>query len=90
MTGGDQEASWVGRSPGCLGMDPERAEVAVVDPQRLDELVGVGQGVDVGAADPVDVTGSEDGAGRLAFLRGLAARGRVPPLQETGNSRACR
>jgi hypothetical protein len=45
-------------------MDPERAEVAVVDPQRLDELVGVGQGVDVGAADPVDVTGSEDGAGR--------------------------
>ena len=45
-------------------MDPERAEVAVVDPQRLDELVGVGQGVDVGAADPVAVTGSEDGAGR--------------------------
>jgi putative transposase len=38
----------------------------------------------------IDVTGSEDGAGRLAFLRGLAARGRVPPLQETGNSRACR
>ena len=38
-------------------MDPERAEVAVVDPQRLDEMVGVGQGVDVGAAEPVDPAG---------------------------------
>jgi len=39
-------------------MDPERAEVAVVDPQRLNELVGVGQGVDVGAAEPVDPAGT--------------------------------
>jgi hypothetical protein len=31
-------------------MDTERAEVAVVDPQRLNEFVGVGQGVNVGPA----------------------------------------
>src|SRR6266700_7038619 len=39
-------------------MDSERAEVAVVDPQRLNELVGVGQGVDVGPAEPVDPAGN--------------------------------
>ncbi len=38
-------------------MDPERAEVAVVDSQRLNELVGVGQGIDVGPAEPVDPAG---------------------------------
>ena len=38
-------------------MDAERAEVAVVGPQRLNELVGVGQGVNVGPAEPVDPAG---------------------------------
>jgi hypothetical protein len=39
-------------------MDPERTEVAVVDPRRLDELVGVGQGVDVGADGGIYRAGS--------------------------------
>jgi hypothetical protein len=46
-------------------MDAERAEVPVVDAQGLDELVRVGLGVDVGAAEPVDPVG-DDRAGRLA------------------------
>jgi len=47
-----------------LGLDAERTEVSVVDAQRLDELVCVGLGVDVGAAKLVDPAG-DDHAGRL-------------------------
>jgi hypothetical protein len=44
----------------CLGwhrelrVDSEGSKLTVVDPQRLNELVGIGQGVDVGPAEPVD------------------------------------
>ena len=48
-----------------LRVDSEGAEVAVVDPQGLHHGVGVGQGVDIGAAEPVDPAG-RDGAGGLS------------------------
>lgn len=46
------------------GVDAEWAELAVVDPERLDHLVGVGEGVDVGSPEPVDPIG-DDCAGGL-------------------------
>jgi hypothetical protein len=49
---------------GLSGVDSERAELAVVDPELLDHCVGVGKGVDVGSAEPIDPVG-DDGAGGL-------------------------
>src|SRR5579864_9288567 len=82
-------------------MDPEWAEVAVVDPQRLDELVGVGQGVDVGPAEPVDPAGdyrvgglggdtvqiaAEDGP-RVSRIDGLEDVGDVESIDRAGGLR---
>src|SRR5579859_7016204 len=85
---------------GELGMDPERAEVAVVDPQRLNQLVGVGQGVDVGPAEPVDPAGghrvgglggdaiqvaAEDGP-RVSRIDGLEDVGDVEGVDRDGGA----
>jgi hypothetical protein len=44
-------------------VDSERAELAEVDPERLDHLVGVSEGVDVGSAEPVDPVGNDRAGG---------------------------
>src|SRR5712691_11257780 len=82
-------------------MDPERAEVAVIDPQRLNEFVGVGQGVDVGPAEPVDPAGdyrvgslggdavqvaAEDGP-RVSRIDGLVDVGDVEGIDRAGGLR---
>ena len=74
----------------------------VVDPQRLNELVGIGQGVDVGPAESVDPAGGDRAGGlgcdsiqvaaedcpRVSGVDGLVDVGDVEGVDSAGSLRS--